>query len=58
MAETVLVERERICKRCNKPSMESIGMPKSFWDNSGEMFKTLLKCVICGRVSTIIRPTQ
>ena len=58
MAETVLKQYEENCKKCDKPTMEIVGKSKSFNHDSGEIFKTVVKCRICGRISYIFRPTQ
>jgi ribosomal protein S27E len=58
MTEMILVKSEVNCKNCDKPSMEPMGKPKAFKFDSGEIFKTLVKCHICGRISYILRPTQ
>jgi len=54
----VLKEYEENCKRCDKPSMVAEGDGKPFHCCNGIIYKVLVKCRICGRISYILRPTE
>jgi ribosomal protein L37E len=58
MISRALKEYEVNCKRCDKSSMVAEGSGKLFVCTNGEIYKVLVKCRICGRISYILRPTE
>lgn len=58
MVSRILKEYEVNCKHCDKPSMVAEGEGNPFMCSNGEIYKILVKCRICGRISYILRSTQ